>query len=286
MVAKRLGGLIAGGSPAVKTFTHARKITPLKAGGNMSNKILLMHEFSILRRLLSSYLSTEFGHMDIETTDTPQDALRLCKNNDYNLVFFDHEMDAMPCQDFVSQFRSLERHKNTPFIVITSGAHEPPQDLLEQDLSSLLITPFTPKQVRETVNEALDPRSRRGHQRFNISDTRAYVNCGDLTIELAVINFSAGGVLARLDNPPGRLLTQAVEFGFVFPANYGSAEVQGIKSTPVRFNAIAWDQEGKPLTYRAAWKFLSMPKSANDTLNMVIDWAVKDLNKAAEQVLQ
>jgi len=123
-----------------------------------------MHKISVLivdddmaaRDLLSSLLRTEFD-VQIETLGDGIDAMRRCREADFDIIWMDFEMPGMDGLDAVSVIKSV---KPDQFIAMVS-AHSS-VDVVKKAISlgvgSYIVKPFTLGKVKGVVDKFLQSR--------------------------------------------------------------------------------------------------------------------------------
>ena len=124
-----------------------------------------MHKISVLivdddmaaRDLLSSLLRTEFD-VRIETLGDGIDAMRRCREADFDIIWMDFEMPGMDGLDAISVIKSV---KPDQFIAMVS-AHSS-VDVVKKAISlgvdSYLVKPFTMGKVKGIVDKFLQSRA-------------------------------------------------------------------------------------------------------------------------------
>lgn len=126
-----------------------------------------MQKFSVLivdddlaaRDLLSSLLRTEYD-VQIETLADGIDAMRRCRETDFDIIWMDFEMPGMDGLDAISVIKSV---KPNQFITMVSGHSS--VDIVKKAISigvdSYLVKPFTVGKVKGVVDKFMQSRALR-----------------------------------------------------------------------------------------------------------------------------
>jgi len=119
--------------------------------------VLIVDDDVAARDLLSSLLRTEFN-VQIETLGDGIDAMRRCRETDYDIVWMDFEMPGMDGLDAISVIKSV---KPEQFIAMVSGHSS--VDVVKKAISlgvdSYLVKPFTMGKVKGIVDKFLQSRA-------------------------------------------------------------------------------------------------------------------------------
>jgi YesN/AraC family two-component response regulator len=115
--------------------------------------VLIVDDDVAARDLLSSLLRTEFD-VQIETLTDGIDAMRRCREADFDIVWMDFEMPGMDGLDAISVIKSV---KPDQFIAMVSGHSS--VDVVKKAISlgvdSYLVKPFTLGKVKGIVDKFL-----------------------------------------------------------------------------------------------------------------------------------
>ena len=83
-------------------------------------KVLIVDDSGLNREILKGFLK-EFNILDISTACDGKEALQLCKENDFDLVFMDIEM---PIMNGYESTKAIKKIKNLKIIAVTSHFFE------------------------------------------------------------------------------------------------------------------------------------------------------------------
>ena len=118
--------------------------------------VLIVDDDVAARDLLSSLLRTEFN-VRIETLGDGIDAMRRCRETDFDIIWMDFEMPGMDGLDAISVIKSV---KPDQFIAMVS-AHssvEVVKKAISLGVDSYLVKPFTMGKVKGIVDKFLQTR--------------------------------------------------------------------------------------------------------------------------------
>ena len=110
-------------------------------------KILIVDDEEMIREVLREYVEFE-GNEAFEAADG-MEAVRLCKESDYDLVLMDV---MMPHLDGFSAVKEIKKHKDVPVIMLSARGEE--YDKLfafELGVDDYVTKPFSPKEVMARI---------------------------------------------------------------------------------------------------------------------------------------
>ena len=119
--------------------------------------VLVVDDDAAARDLLSSLLRTEFNAR-IETLGDGIDAMRRCRESDFDIIWMDFEMPGMDGLDAISVIKSV---KPDQFIAMVS-AHsnvEVVKKAISLGVDSYLVKPFTLGKVKGIVDKYKQSRA-------------------------------------------------------------------------------------------------------------------------------
>ena len=118
-------------------------------------KILIVDDEEMIRAVLREYVEFE-GNEAHEAVDG-MDAVRLCRENDYDLLLMDI---MMPRLDGFSAVKEIKKTKDIPVIMLSARSEE--YDKLfafELGVDDYVTKPFSPKEVMARINAVTKRRS-------------------------------------------------------------------------------------------------------------------------------
>jgi two-component system chemotaxis response regulator CheY len=122
-------------------------------------KILVVDDFSLMRKMLRKLLSSiGFQHV-VEARDAAE-AIHRLEHDRFDLIFSDWNMPSMSGQELLEFVRNSESLKHTPFIMITVQADkETVTRAKECGVSQYLAKPFTAEELERKVLEVVKSSS-------------------------------------------------------------------------------------------------------------------------------
>ncbi|MBR2375342.1 MAG: response regulator transcription factor [Clostridia bacterium] len=111
-------------------------------------KILIVDDEEMIRSILREYVEFE-GNEAFEAADG-REAVRLCRENDYDLILMDI---MMPYLDGFSAVKEIKKTKDVPVIMLSARGEE--YDKLfafELGVDDYVTKPFSPKEVMARIN--------------------------------------------------------------------------------------------------------------------------------------
>ncbi len=111
-------------------------------------KILIVDDEEMIRNVLCEYVEFE-GNQAFEAADG-MEAVRLCRENDYDLILMDI---MMPHLDGFSAVKEIKKTKDIPVIMLSARSEE--YDKLfafELGVDDYVTKPFSPKEVMARIN--------------------------------------------------------------------------------------------------------------------------------------
>ena len=120
-------------------------------------KILIVDDEEMIRGVLREYVEFE-GNEAYEAADG-MEAVRMCRDNDYDLVLMDV---MMPHLDGFSAVKEIKKHKDVPVIMLSARGEE--YDKLfafEIGVDDYVTKPFSPKEVMARINAVTKRREQK-----------------------------------------------------------------------------------------------------------------------------
>lgn len=150
-------------------------------------KILIVDDEEMIRAVLKEYVEFE-GNEAYEAKDG-MEAVRLCKENDYDLILMDI---MMPQLDGFSAVKEIKKTKDMPVIMLSARGEE--YDKLfafELGVDDYVTKPFSPKEVMARIQAVTKRKSQK-------QDTNKPLKFEGLEIDMAGRNVYVDGVKAEL----------------------------------------------------------------------------------------
>lgn len=179
--------------------------TPQKAEKFM--KVLIVDDEDMIRNVLKEYVEFE-GNEAFEAADG-MEAVRMCRDNDYDVILMDV---MMPRLDGFSAVKEIKKIKDIPVIMLSARGEE--YDKLfgfEMGVDDYVTKPFSPKEVMARINAVTKRRSPAKEEPKN--DVYKFEG---LTIDMAGRN-------VYVDGEKAELTPKEYEILFYFVKNRGIA---------------------------------------------------------------
>lgn len=170
-------------------------------------KVLIVDDEEMVRNVLKEYVEFE-GNEAFEATDG-MEAVRMCRDNDYDIILMDV---MMPKLDGFSAVKEIRKTKDIPVIMLSARGEE--YDKLfgfEIGVDDYVTKPFSPKEVMARINAVTKRRSAGKEEPKN--DVYKFEG---LTIDMAGRN-------VYVDGKKAELTPKEYEILFYFVKNRGIA---------------------------------------------------------------
>ncbi len=170
-------------------------------------KVLIVDDEEMIRNVLKEYVEFE-GNEAFEAADG-MEAVRMCRDNDYDVILMDV---MMPRLDGFSAVKEIKKMKDIPVIMLSARGEE--YDKLfgfEMGVDDYVTKPFSPKEVMARINAVTKRRSPAKEEPKN--DVYKFEG---LTIDMAGRN-------VYVDGEKAELTPKEYEILFYFVKNRGIA---------------------------------------------------------------
>jgi len=150
-------------------------------------KILIVDDEEMIRGVLKEYV--EFEGYEAYEASNGMEAVKLCRENDYDVILMDV---MMPHLDGFSAVKEIKKNKDIPVIMLSARGEE--YDKLfafELGVDDYVTKPFSPKEVMARINAV----SKRRSKNQNGNQTQKFEG---LEIDMAGRNVYVDGVKAEL----------------------------------------------------------------------------------------
>ncbi|KRD46658.1 two-component system sensor histidine kinase/response regulator [Acidovorax sp. Root275] len=123
-------------------------------------RCLVVDDFEAMRKVTINQLR-QMGVERIESARNGAEALRLLKNQRFDVVLSDWNMPVMTGVELLQAMRADERLFAIPFVLITAEAERSRvQEAISMGVTSLLLKPYSPKQLAQRLEKALQWKPR------------------------------------------------------------------------------------------------------------------------------
>lgn len=108
---------------------------------NTDIEVLVVDDLTNMRRLIKSMLKN-MGFHNIHEAGDGREALEVLESKNIGLIISDWNMPNMTGIEFLVQIRSMEKHKSTPFLMVTAEAtKENIVDAIKAGVSNYVVKP-------------------------------------------------------------------------------------------------------------------------------------------------
>ncbi len=169
-------------------------------------KVLIVDDEDMIRNVLKEYVEFE-GNEAFEAADG-MEAVRMCRDNDYDVILMDV---MMPRLDGFSAVKEIRKSKDIPVIMLSARGEE--YDKLfgfEIGVDDYVTKPFSPKEVMARINAVTKRRAGKDEPKNDIYKFEG------LTIDMAGRN-------VYVDGEKAELTPKEYEILFYFVKNKGIA---------------------------------------------------------------
>lgn len=248
----------------------------------MPLKMLILHEFGTMRRILAGFAQTELSEMLVEASGISGEGVARLQKDRYDLVLCGMEMAGLNGLEVHRVMRTTKENAETPFIIITStDTEEQKRRLTEAGIEHYLITPFSALEMRTKVNQALNVVNRRTAPRFSLPGVRATLDLAGDQIPATVLNFSLGGLLIDTEEVPASSdFFQPASLAIDFPQGLGLDQVKVDRAVLIRLQVMRWGERDLPQELRLAWRFVDISPEAVETIKTAMEKTEEDMNLA------
>lgn len=121
-----------------------------------NSKILVVDDFSVMRRIVKNLLK-EIGFTNFVEAEDGKDALEKLSNNlDVELICSDWNMPNMSGLEFLKEVRKNANTSHIPFLMITAeNKRSQILDAAAAGVSGYIVKPFTAQNLNEKLNKMM-----------------------------------------------------------------------------------------------------------------------------------
>ncbi|CCK81750.1 CheY2: chemotaxis protein Y, response regulator [Desulfobacula toluolica Tol2] len=120
-----------------------------------SIKILIVDDFATMRRILKNILK-QLGFKNLVEADDGTTAWDMLEEQSIALIISDWNMPKMTGLELLKKVRASDRHKKTPFLMVTAEAQK--QNVIEAvqaGVSNYVVKPFTAEAISDKLKKIL-----------------------------------------------------------------------------------------------------------------------------------
>jgi len=256
-------------------------------GGKMAIRILVVHEYTVIQKIVNNYILTEYSDAVVKSFSSTLDAIEELKTVEYDIIFSAMEMPIMDGIAFSEAILDT-MNKNSHFIIMTSNYNENSiKNYKQLGINNILSIPFTQPQLTMLIQEIVDPRSKRIHERFVIQDTRVLIPIDNNELKARLINIGINGLLCELKlkkEYTNLLLSNKIKLKL--PESFGNIVAEDITSSLMRLSVTEWNNNHSPKTIRIAYRFVDMPQKAKQIVQKAIKSSANELTLAESRAFE
>jgi len=120
----------------------------------MNFKILIADDDYINRRLLISLLREALYQIEVFEVTNGYDALKVCHDEDIQLILLDIEMPQMDGSDFIDYYNESDDLPDIPIIIVSSNDLRS-KELLEKGADIFILKPVTKDKINSAIQRVL-----------------------------------------------------------------------------------------------------------------------------------
>lgn len=120
---------------------------------DVSKKVLIVDDFSTMRRILKNILK-QIGFTNISEADDGSTAWEELQKNSFDLIICDWNMPKMSGIELLKKVRADDTYKDIPFLMVTAEAQK--QNVIEAvqaGVSNYVVKPFTAESISENLRK-------------------------------------------------------------------------------------------------------------------------------------
>ena len=122
---------------------------------DVSKKVLIVDDFSTMRRILKNILK-QIGFTNISEADYGSTSWEELQKNSFDLIICDWNMPKMSGIELLKKVRADDTYKDIPFLMVTAEAQK--QNVIEAvqaGVSNYVVKPFTAESISEKLEKII-----------------------------------------------------------------------------------------------------------------------------------
>jgi len=253
----------------------------------MAIRILIVHEYTVIQKIANNYILTEYSDAVVKSFSSTLDAIQELQTEKYDIIFSAMEMPKMDGIAFSEAIQDTI-NKNAHFVIMTSNYDEKNIKAYNQlGIYNILSIPFTQPQLTMLIQNIVDPRSKRIHERFVIQNTQVVIPLDKHELKAKLINIGMNGLLCELKLQKDALnILSANKLCLKLPETFGNVIAKDIVCSLMRVSVTDWDHNHCPITLRIAYRFVDMPKESKQIVQKAIKFSANELTMDETRALQ
>jgi len=255
----------------------------------MAIRILIVHEYTVIQKVLNNYILTEYSDAVVTSFSSTLDAIKELETVMYDIIFSAMELPKMDGIAF-SEAILATMNKNTHFVIMTSNYDEKNVKAYKQlGITNILSIPFTQPQLTMLIQNIVNPRSKRIHERYFIQNTEVLIpiNNHEQEFTAKLINIGVSGLFCELElNKDYSNLLESNTLKLKLPESFGNISTDNITCCLMRLSVTEWKKNHSPKTLRLAYRFIDMHQTTRQIVQKVINHSADELTLAETSALE
>jgi len=122
---------------------------------NANLSILVVDDYNTMVRIIRKLLK-QVGYENVDEAANGEEALRMIKEKEYDLIISDWNMEPMTGFDLLQEVRANEGTAKTPFILVTAESKKENVVAAQQaGVSDYLVKPFSAPVLKEKIDSVV-----------------------------------------------------------------------------------------------------------------------------------
>jgi two-component system chemotaxis response regulator CheY len=128
----------------------------MEAALNKNMKILIVDDFSTMRRIIKNLLR-DLGFTNTQEADDGNSALPMLKATDFDFLITDWNMPGMTGIDLLKAVRADDKLKSLPVLMVTAEAkREQIIEAAQAGVNGYVVKPFTAQALKEKIEKIFE----------------------------------------------------------------------------------------------------------------------------------
>lgn len=233
--------------------------------------ILLIHESSLIRKLLKGYILSELDDVKITEAKLKHEVKLILETQKIDIILSGNRMKEFDSSFVLESRNNCSLNIETPLVILTSTKTDSNiEELREKGIQHYVFPPHSSSELISKINELYDPRKLRVEPRYFVPGTQALIHLESNDIRTKVINISKKAIRCELKlNEINESILKANYISLQFPDEYGSVMIKDIWSKILNVKVLSWNKDLTAKTFQAVWLFEDFGESKNEFLEVL-----------------
>ncbi|MCF6436331.1 response regulator [Pseudoalteromonas sp. MMG022] len=248
---------------------------------------LVVDDCQLVRNLVRNTLENRLGAENVYTATNGKEALELLNARSIDIIIADWQMPKMDGDELLRTIRKSEKHKLTPFIMMSSlGDKEHVLAAIQNGVSQYVMKPFSADKLEDAIHKSWNSANRRGAVRLSaLPEHRVRIQTSNRKLAGIVKNISHTGMLIELTYSRELNLfnNYSIELD-IFDLNHeGNMLIEPLYGVPVRLIAV------EPSTSKANVCQMGIRfnrEMLHETVKGKLDYLLKNLGQDSGDLIQ